>query len=128
MEHTIKLFVGRSKHELGRDTYYQASLSAADIEACHNAACTDIALNWEDCFCEDYYLSKKQKEALLKIPGMENMLEDEDGCYMADDYSWSDIYLQVAKYGARLLGKELFFEEIPAQEIDAGGEVWGYVQ
>lgn len=126
MDHVIKIFVGDSGEGLGDSTYYRSSLSGSDIERCHKTACQAIGIAWwGDLLCDSFRLTREEGEALKKVPALAELIEEDKRGFASVDIAWSDVYLEVARHGAILLGLDLQFEEIEADYIDAGGEIHG---
>lgn len=126
---TLDIFAGRSKHGLGTNEFYRSSLCGAEVERCHAHACDVLGLDWGACYEHEHELTEDQAAALRKIPALaaDLDLDAEDGSRAFCNLSWAAVYLEVASYGATLLGLELHTKSIDAWSIDAKGEVFGYV-
>lgn len=135
MKYIIKAFVGRYKEKLGDATYYSTNLPAKEIREAHKRGCKEVGIKrWDDYFTDQYDLSEDQAMALFQIPGIEESFEKNEYAYnkkypwsfIGD--SWSEVYLEVARFGAVHMGKTLEYKVIPSEEIDMGGHIWGYIQ
>lgn len=107
---------------------------AAEVERCHAAACKELGIRcWTELCDSSFDLRPDEGEALRKVPALTefivpSMFGGDRYPWGIDDLEWVYIYMEVAEYGAKLLGLDLKWSRLDAHQIDAGCEAAGYVQ